>query len=269
MPTKQNEVHDPYKQRKDHGRFSFAPAQRKQAARAENKIRFSGSGRKTSNSAIKAFPSGKATTARAMSASYIKKFCTTIRGIFRAAVQDGVIIRTPADLAKPPEGTNGEHRCLEEWEQNLIVETCNEHDFGPCAMVMVFAGLRRGEALYLDIDRDVDFKKKTITVRGAVAFQDRNQPTETEGKTDAAQRVIPMNDILAGALKGRHGLLLSKQDGSMMTQASFFRKYNSYISFLETKVNGCHKRWYGKTKEHKALLEEGKRLPPWRNVKIR
>lgn len=84
---------------------------------------------------------------KGMSASYIKKFCTTIRGIFRAAVQDGVIIRTPADLAKPPEGTNGEHRCLEEWEQNLIVETCNEHDFGPCAMVMMFAGLRRGGTL--------------------------------------------------------------------------------------------------------------------------
>ena len=42
-----------------------------------------------------------------------------------------------------------------------------------------------------------------------------------------------------------------------------------FISFLETKVNGCNKRWYGKTKEHKALLEEGKRLSPWRDVKIR
>ena len=29
-------------------------------------------------------------------------------------------------------------------------------------MVMMFAGLRRGEVLYIDIDRDVDFEKKTI-----------------------------------------------------------------------------------------------------------
>ena len=98
-----------------------------------------------------------------MSASYIKKFCTTIRSIFRAAVQDGVIVRTPADMAKPPEGTSGEHRCLEQWEQNLIVDTYNEHDFGPCAMAMMFAGLRRGEALYLNIDRDVDFEHRIIT----------------------------------------------------------------------------------------------------------
>ena len=34
-------------------------------------------------------------------------------------------------------------------------------------------------------------------------------------------------------------------------------------------LNGCHKRWYGKTKEHKALLAEGKELPPWKRVTIR
>ena len=208
-------------------------------------------------------------TLEGMSASHIKKFCTTIRSIFRAAVQDGVIVRTPADLAKPPEGTNGEHRCLEQWEQKLIVETYNEHDFGPCAMVMMFAGLRRGEALYLDIDRDVNFEKKTITIRGAASFSDGNQAIETGGKTDAAQRVIPLNDHLAEALKDRHGLLLQKQDGSMMSLTSFIRKYDSYIGFLEYKVNGCHKRWYGKTKEHKQLLREGKKLPPWKDIKIR
>ena len=32
---------------------------------------------------------------------------------------------------------------------------------------------------------------------------------------------------------------------------------------METAINGCHKRWYGKTREHKALLAEEKELPPW------
>ena len=148
-------------------------------------------------------------------------------------------------------------------------QTLYPHDFGPCAIAMMFAGLRRGEALYLDIDRDVDFEKKTITVRGAASFSDGNQAVETEGKTDAAQRVIPLNDCLAEALKGRHGLLLQKQDGFMMSLTSFNRKYESYISFLEYKVNGCHKRWYGKTKAHKQLIRERKKLPPWKDIKIR
>ena len=54
-----------------------------------------------------------------------------------------------------------------------------------------------------------------------------------------------------------------------MSQAAFDSKFNSYLSFLETKLNGCHKRWYGKTKQHKALLAEGKSLPPWKTVDIR
>ena len=50
---------------------------------------------------------------------------------------------------------------------------------------------------------------------------------------------------------------------------SFTRKHESYICFLETKINGCHHRWYGQTKEHKALIEAGKELPPWRSVDIK
>ena len=208
-------------------------------------------------------------TLNGMSKSYIDKYRTTIRGIFRAAVQDGIIIRSPAELAQPPKGTTGEHRHLEQWEQDLIVQTYKEHDFGLFAMVMLFAGLRRGEALYLDIDRDVDFDNKVIHVRGAVSFSEGIQGTASSGKTAAAIRTIPLSDILADALKDHHGLLLSKQDGSMMSLMSFTRKYQSYITFLETKLNGCHKRWYGKTREHKELLKEGKDLPQWKDIHIR
>lgn len=44
----------------------------------------------------------------------------------------------------------------------------------------------------MDIDRDVDFDKGIITVRGAVSFAEGNQPQLTAGKTDAAQRTIPL-----------------------------------------------------------------------------
>lgn len=204
------------------------------------------------------------------SQSYVSKFCTTIRGIFRAALRDGIIIRNPTSDIKTPETEESEmHRCLEQWEQQLVVDTYKEHDFGLCAMVMMFAGLRRGEALYLDVDRDVDFEKNTLQVKGAISYSEGIQGAISEGKTKAAKRTIPMNSILAEALKGHHGLLVAKQDGSFMSLASFVRKYESYMAFLEYKANGCHKRWYGKTKAHKKLLSEGKELPPWKDIKIR
>ncbi|MBR6860935.1 MAG: tyrosine-type recombinase/integrase [Clostridia bacterium] len=34
-------------------------------------------------------------------------------------------------------------------------------------------------------------------------------------------------------------------------------------------INGCNRRWYGKTKEHKKLIQENKNLPPWQSVDIR
>lgn len=204
------------------------------------------------------------------SVSYINKMINTLRGIFTSAVANGVIARNPMTEVVRPKGKKCEgHRHLEEWERELILNTWQGHDFGLAAMVMMYTGMRRGEVLYLDIDRDVDYDNKTITVRGAVSFSEGNQATITNGKTEAAQRVIPLVAPLEMALKNRHGLVCSKQDGELMSQSAFDRKYASYITYLETCLNGCHKRWYGKTKEHKALLSEGKKLPPWRDITIR
>ena len=120
----------------------------------------------------------------------------------------------------------------------------------------------------LNIDRDVDFEKKTIAVRGAVSFSEGNRPKLTKGKTASAIRTVPLLPPLEEALKGRHGLVCHKENGGIMSQSAFACKYESYITFLETKLNGIHKRWYGKTNEQKQLLAEGK-LPPWKEINIR
>lgn len=91
----------------------------------------------------------------------------------------------------------------------------------------------------------------------------------SSGKTEAAQRTIPLVKPLEDALRGHHGLLCAKQNGGLMSETAFQNRFNSYLCFLETQVNGCHKRWYGQTKAHKALLARGEELPPWREVKIR
>ncbi len=204
------------------------------------------------------------------SQSYINKFMTTLRSIFKSALADGAIPRNPMDNVKRPKGKKTEgHRALEPWERELVVATCQEHDFGLVAMVMLFAGLRRGEALYIDVDRDVDFEKKTITVNGAVSFVEGNQPTITDGKTENAKRTIPLLEPLAQVLRGHQGLLCSKEDGTLMSESAFDRKFDSYRGYLASKINGCQKRWYGHKKEHKALLAAGGELPPWQDVTFR
>lgn len=204
------------------------------------------------------------------SQSYVNKFLTTLRGIFKSAQADGAIPRNPMDNVKRPKCQKTEgHRALEQWEHDLVVSTCKDHDFGLVAMVMLFAGLRRGEALFVDVDRDVDFERKTISVNGAISFVEGNQPQITDGKTVNAMRTIPLLAPLEDALRGHHGLLCAKEDGTLMSESAFDRKFESYRGFLATKINGCQKRWYGRTKAHKELLAEGKELPAWRDVTIR
>lgn len=202
--------------------------------------------------------------------SYISKFMTTLRGVFKSAFADGILLRNPLDNVIRPKGKKTEgHRPLEIWERNLVAATCQELPFGLAAMTMMLAGLRRGEVLALNIDRDVDFENHTITVREALSFREGNQAVVTDGKTENAQRVIPMAQPLEDALKGHHGLLCAKEKGGLMSESAFERRFQSWITFLETKLNGCHKRWYGKTREHKALLEAGEQLPPWKEITIR
>ena len=204
------------------------------------------------------------------SSSYVSKLMTTLRGVFRTAAAEGAVLRNPMELVKRPKCKKTEgHRAFEGWERELITSTYHEHDFGLVAMMMLYAGLRRGEALFLNVDRDVDFAKRTITVNGAVSFSNGNQSTESDGKTENARRTIPLVRPLAGAMRGHHGLLCTKMDGTMMSQSAFDRKFASYITFLETELNGCPKRWYGNLNEHKALVAAGKELPPWRDVTIR
>lgn len=188
-----------------------------------------------------------------MSESHIKKYASLIRGVMRAAVADGYAKRDPTIDIKRPSGTAGTHRALEDWEDDLVLRL-QDHRMGPAVMVMRYAGLRRGEACYLDIDRDVDFTNHTIHVRGGLAWDDGNTPNITGGKSDAAIRTIPMNEILEQCLMGRHGLLISQIDGSILTLSSFKGAWESWKATFEQEVNG-HKRGYWERMKQKAEAE--------------
>lgn len=199
--------------------------------------------------------------------SYIAKAASLLRGMFADAVDDGIIQTSPARAAKPPQGTVGSHRALEPWERQLVHEMV-DHRFGVCAMLMLYGGLRRGEALAFDIDRDVDFEHGRIYVREAVSFSQGIRGSTKAPKTEAGTRSLPLFNPLREVLRGRHGKTLQAVSGQN-TLSVFDRAWESYLSKMEEKINGCPKRWYGRTKEHKAILSAGGTLPEWKRVTIR
>lgn len=198
---------------------------------------------------------------------YIKQAKTVFRGIFDAAVADGLTRSNPARdrTAKPHKGTVGGHRAITDLEREWILTYCHESRMFPAIMAMLYAGLRPQEAKALDIDRDIDFDRETVTVRQTAHVDPDNMQKYTftdTGKTERANRQIPLLPPLKAALQGKHGLLISS-GGKPVTKSVWSCAWATYKRQIETEINGCQRRWYGKTKEHKALIASGQPLPPW------
>ena len=133
-------------------------------------------------------------------------------------------------------------------------------------MAMLYAGLRPQEAKALDIDRDVDFKRETITVRRTAHIHPDNGQKYAitgQGKTERANRQIPLLPPLKTALQGKHGALCASAHGQPITRTTWRVLWNSYVNQMERAINGVDRRWYGRTRAHKAILAAGGELPPW------
>ena len=89
-------------------------------------------------------------------------------------------------VVKAPKGKAGSHRAITPEERRLI-ETV-PHRLQKAAMIMLYAGLRRGELLALQYDDVVD---DVISVDEAVSFA-TTTPTIKGPKNDSSIRKVPL-----------------------------------------------------------------------------
>ena len=199
-----------------------------------------------------------------LSNSYVKAAKQLYCALFDSAVADGLITANPARdrTAKPHKGKSGGHRAITDQERVWINALCTDHRAWPAVMFMLYAGVRPQEAKAIDIDRDVDFINDLITIRETAHIDGQKYAYTTEGKTEHSNRQIPLFPPLKQALKGKHGYLITSAHGERVTIQTFKTAWQSYIYCMEKAINGIDKRWYGKTREQKALADQGK-LPAW------
>lgn len=201
---------------------------------------------------------------KGMSDSYIRAGAQLYRALFDAATEDGYCRTNPArqKSAKPHKGTTPESRAITEQERYWIENLCTDHRAYPAIMAMLYAGIRPQEAKALNIDRDVDTKADLVYVRETVHLISSNQYKATKDlKTKFSRREIPLFPPLKKALDGHHGMLVQSASGDSVTVQAWKSVWESYKFSLETAINGCQERWYGKKKEHK-----GKELPPYIHI---
>ena len=164
------------------------------------------------------------------SASTIKRARMLYISLFDTAIENDLCHKNPfkSKFVQPPRGSSGSHRALTDEEVSLIVST--PHRFQLAVLVMLYAGLRRGEVLALSSD-DIDLEKNILHVNKAVRFES-NQPRIVSPKTSAGVRDVPILSTLRPYLVNHSGLIAPSASGSIMSESAFDRAWQSYLHTL-------------------------------------
>ncbi|MEE1066363.1 MAG: site-specific integrase [Acutalibacteraceae bacterium] len=172
---------------------------------------------------------------------YAKHTLTEIRNtakqIINLAIENRVLDYNCASAVKIPKAaTVSTRRALTPEEQQWIIDT--PHRAQTAAMIMMYAGLRRGELLALTW-QDIDLSARTITVNKSVEMINGKPHIKHGGKTEAATRIIYIPGKLANYLKNiAHppiGLVCPTVKGTPMTDTAWKRLWESYLTDLNLK----------------------------------
>lgn len=139
------------------------------------------------------------------SKSFVDKLRDLIKGAFRQARIDRVLIYDPAEALVVPKTKEGIGRPMTEDERHHILSVCKTHKHGFWALFMLYTGARPVETRLAKWE-DVDLKNKRITIHSA--------------KTDFGDRVVPINPLLLPYLKGGEGYIFTQRSGEPVTKNS-------------------------------------------------
>ncbi|MBW7573877.1 tyrosine-type recombinase/integrase [Caproiciproducens faecalis] len=170
---------------------------------------------------------------------------SSAKQIFQIAIESRVIEYNPAEAVKiPKKAPQSERRALTDEEQQWIINTPHRAQRG--AMIMMYAGLRRGELIPL-LWSDIDLKAKTIDINKSVEIIDgKSVLKDGEAKTESSIRTIDIPqqlvDFLTFERKKDHitaetedTLVMRSVKGKMLTESGWKRLWDAYWNVLNLK----------------------------------
>lgn len=168
----------------------------------------------------------------------LKDVKNTASQIFRLAIDNRVIDYNPALSVKlPAEAPKETRRALTKEEQEWITAP-TEHRAHRMAMIMMYAGLRRGELIPL-LWTDVNLEKRTITVNKSVEIINGKSVVKNSTKTAAGMRTVyipqVLTDFLANEPHNNSLLVCPSASGGMMSESAYKRLWDSYLAELNFK----------------------------------
>ncbi len=155
--------------------------------------------------------------------------------IMQLAIDNRAIDFNPALAIKIPKNARkgDTRRALTKEERQWIINF--PHRAQTAAMIMMFAGLRRGELMALTW-ADINLEDRTIKIDKFVEVVESKSYIKDYGKTDAAVRTVYIPTILANYLRSvsepHFGYVVHKKDGGLMTESAWERMWESYLDDL-------------------------------------
>ena len=163
----------------------------------------------------------------------------TAAAVFELAISDRAVTYNPAKYLEINRYAKQEHRrALTAEEQRWILDT--PHRAQTAAMIMMLAGLRRGELIPLQV-RDIDLDRGTLAVTRSVGMVGGRPQVKAGGKTPTAERMVNMPrrliDYLRPLLADRSpfDLVVTDAKGQMFTDSGWKRMWDSYLLDLNLK----------------------------------
>lgn len=173
------------------------------------------------------------TTERPSSKRTLKDYLQKLSSVFEFAIDNRVIDYNPCrKIEISRSAPKDERRALTAEEMQRIEEF--HHDAQLPAMLMLYSGLRRGEASAL-LWSDIDLKNKTITVNKSIDFSNNSLKLP---KTKAGIRTVHIPQKLVDYLKGvkHHGIyVIESASGKPMTATAWRSLWNSYMTDMNIK----------------------------------
>ena len=140
---------------------------------------------------------GDTLSGRPSSGTHVRHIHNNLTLLFNQAVKEGVLVTNPCLAANPPRMDTEERHAIEPDKVREFVHELSGAGDSSCAyMLAVCMGMRRGEICGLSWG-DVDFDAMTIHVRHSVDVANNLKGT----KTKAGDRILPMPDFVADALR--------------------------------------------------------------------
>ena len=148
----------------------------------------------------------------------------TLNQVFKAAINDGIIIKNPAEGVEIPKSKRKEIYLMTDNDLNAVRKAnLNPKDRMFVEILMVF-GLRPGEALALQ-PSDFDLKKKILHITKSLELLDDGTSIIKDTKTGIS-RDIPIPDEIISHLRSyfkdmKGDYMFTKEDGGLFTKSAY------------------------------------------------